>query len=127
MKKIYLFLWFSLLTGIAFAAPPTRQFSYEAGSTILSEEVTSNEDAIFNYLQGGVDSFAPFSIDNADISASANIQSDKLNLQSIAQNVLITASGSFDNNGPTTLDNTVGITGALTVTANSTLILTVEP
>lgn len=110
-KFILLFL---LIPTISFATPPTRQFAYESGSTILSDENTANEDSIYNYLQAGVDTYSDASIFNADISTSANIQSDKLNLTAIAQAVGITSGGSFDNNGTTKLD------GAVTVTATTT-------
>lgn len=84
MKKILLFL---LIPSLAFAAAPTRQSSYSTNALISSTAVTANENVIFNYLQAGVDTYAPNSISNTAIAASANIQSDKLNLASISQNV----------------------------------------
>ena len=84
IRKILLFL---LIPSIVFAAPPSRINTYSPNTTISSSDVTENENSIFNYLQAGVDTYADASIANADISASANIQSDKLNLTSIAQNI----------------------------------------
>ena len=54
---------------------------------------SENENTLYNYLQAGVDSFADNTIANADIASGANIQSDKLNLTSISQN--IANSGNF--------------------------------
>lgn len=110
MIKLLIFL---LLPTIVFAAPPTRQNSYTPNETILSADVSANENVIFNYLQAGVDSYADSSIFNADIAPSANIQSDKLNLTAIAQNIANT--GTFSNTGNVT------ITGNLTVTGSATL------
>ncbi len=76
-----------LLPTLCFGAAPTRPNTYTPNTVISSSDVTENENALFNYLQAGVDSFADASITNNDISASANIQSDKLNLTSIAQNI----------------------------------------
>lgn len=100
MKKLLIFLL--LFSSACFAAPPTRQATYSPGETILSTEVTSNEDAVFNYLQSGVDAYSDGTIVNADVNSAANIQSDKLNLTSIAQGVAITSSGSFANAGAST-------------------------
>ena len=89
MKK-YLIL---LLVPFLIAAAPSRDNSYTTGSLIKAADVTANEDAIFNYLQLGVDTYADASIANADVSASANIQSNKLNLESVSQAVLLNNSG----------------------------------
>lgn len=126
MKRLPYILLFLLVCRLTYAAAPSRTKTYTAGETILSSDVTENEDNIYNYLQAGVDTYAALSINNADVSASANIQSDKLNLTSIVQGVAITSSGSLTNagtmtqSGNATLSGTVGISGALTVTGNST-------
>lgn len=102
-------------------AAPSRDNTYVAGQTIRAADVTANEDAIFNYLQAGVDTYADDTIVNADINSSANIQSDKLNLTSIAQNVKITSSGSFENDGATNLDGntTIGDAAGDTLTIDA--------
>ena len=87
-------------------AAPSRLFTYTANTTISSSQVTANEDALFNYLQAGVDTYSPLSILNADISASAGIDDAKLDLSAVAQAVAF--------------NGTVSIVGALTVTGNST-------
>ena len=85
-------LFFSLLLcSPAFAAPPTRVSSYVNDSVISSDEVSNNENALFNYLQAGVDTYKDNTIVNADVAASANIQSDKLNLASIGQDMAMSS------------------------------------
>lgn len=115
MKKYIIFLFIPFLLGAA----PSRQATYTTNTVISSVDVTANEDAMFNYMQAGVDTYAPLSISNAAVSATANIQSDKLNLTSIAQAVGITAGGSLDNNGTTTLDGTVTMTNDVTIGAGA--------
>lgn len=95
----------------ASATPPSRQNVYLTGTVIASASVSENEDVIYSYLNSGVDTYAPLSIANAAISTTANIQSDKLNLTSIAQNVLITASGSLEVDGTSTFDGAVTFNG----------------
>ena len=102
MRKLLLLLLIPFLMGAA----PSRLFTYTANTTISSSQVTANEDALFNYLQAGVDTYSPLSILNADISASAGIDDAKLDLSAVAQAVAF--------------NGTVSIVGALTVTGNST-------
>ena len=56
MKKI---IFFSILSILFFsvlrASPPSRSFTYTSGTTIQPDEVTVNEDNIFNYLNRGID------------------------------------------------------------------------
>lgn len=109
MFRLILFL---LIPSLAFASPPARVSSYSPNTTISSTAVTANENALFNYVQAGVDTYADSTIFNADIASAANIQSDKLNLTSVAQNISNT--GTFANTGNAT------ITGTLTVSSNVT-------
>lgn len=97
---IYIFIFLLLCTN-AFASPPTRLFSYSSGSVIDSSDVTDNENAIFNYLQGGVDTISDNSIVNADVASNANIQSEKLNLTAVAQSISNT--GTLANAGAVTI------------------------
>ena len=110
IKYLFIFLF---LTSSALASPPTRQFVYSPGATILSAENTANENVIFNYLQAGVDTYSDNSILNADINSAANIQSDKLNLTSIAQSVANT--GTFTNTGNVTITGTLTVSSTLSV------------
>lgn len=112
MKKYF---WlFLLIPAVVWASPPARQYTYTSGETISSSEVTTNEDAIFNYLQGGVDSIKDLTVVNADVHGSANIQSSKLNLTAINQNVANT--GTFTNTGNVTVTGDLDFTGDLAVT-----------
>lgn len=106
---------------MAFASPPTRQNSYDPNETILSADVSANENAIFNYLQAGVDSYADSSIFNADIAPSANIQSDKLNLTAIAQNIANT--GTFNNTGNVTITGNLTVTGSFNVVPSGVIVM----
>jgi len=79
MKKIL----FALLIGVflvsnCYAAAPSRTYSYVSGQTIDPDEVTTNENNIFTYLQNGVDTYVAGSVDNADVSNSAAIALSKL-------------------------------------------------
>lgn len=93
MKKFILL--FLLFPTVSFAAPPTRVSSYVANTTILSTAVTANENAIFNYLQAGVDTIADGSVVNADISGSAAIGYSKLSLGSSIVNADISSSAAI--------------------------------
>ena len=95
MKKILLILICLCLIGAA----PTRTKTYTSGTTITSADVTENEDNIFTYLQGGVDTIKVSSITSShivdgaivggDINGSAAIAASKLNLSNIATDVII--------------------------------------
>jgi len=121
MKNLFVLLF--LLTAVnVSAAPPSRVNTYVSGTEILASDVTQNEDAIFNYLQSGVDTYADDSLINADIKSTANIQSDKLNLTSIAQDVAMNGNVTIGNasgdtltidSGAWTLTNAVTITGTI--------------
>ena len=80
MKKIIIIILF--IPTMAMASPPTRTAVYTSGTTIRSADVTGNEDAIFNYLQAGVDTYSDGSIIGADINSSAAIPYSKLSLAS---------------------------------------------
>ena len=118
MKKLTLLFLFLSICSVAEAGAPSRANTYEAGTTILSADVTANEDAIFNYLQGGVDTYKDGSIVNADISASAAIDDAKLDLTTVSQNIThsgtLTLSGSLNVTGTVTDLGTVSTTGAIT-------------
>lgn len=77
-----LFIILLLISTNVYAAPPSRVSNYVSGTTIRASDVSSNENAIFNYLQAGVDTFLDGSITNADISSSASIGYSKLSLNS---------------------------------------------
>jgi len=94
-----------LVSLLCVGAAPSRSKTYTSGEAILSSDVTSNEDAIFTYLQNGVDTIKDGVIVNSDISGSANIQSSKLNLSAV---------------------DTVTITSSLTMTSTTSMGWTVQ-
>lgn len=95
-RKINKFLILALLfiPNIVFAAPPTRQFNYVANNTIDPVQNNANENALYTYLQTGVDTFAPSSITGVSISSSAGISYSQLSLAGSIQQSDIT-SGRF--------------------------------
>lgn len=119
MAQFIVFLFSLLMCSQVLAAPPSRSYVYTSGTAILASEVTANEDAIFNYLQSGVDNIADGTIVNADINASANIAATKINLTSVAQN--ITNTGTITNTGAVTITGDVGVTGSLVVGGGGTI------
>jgi len=100
MKK--LLLLFLLLPTLVWAGSPSRVFTYTSGAIIDPSKVTSNEDAIFNYLTRGVsvyedstittDDILNGTVANIDISGSAAIAYSKLNLTGLIVNADIIAS-----------------------------------
>jgi len=128
MKKTFyltlLFLFFS--QPFSWAAPPSRSFTYVTGTTIRSNDVTTNEDNIFSYLQAGVDTYAAGSISNVDIANNAAIAESKLDIGTISGATTfsgdLTVSGTFTANGNTLLGN-----GADTITINASSGITYTP
>ena len=104
MRRLLILLLIPFLMGSA----PTRLHTYTSGTTIEASKVTANEDAIFNYLTAGVDTYYALSIENADVSNSAGISDGKLDLATIAQAIAF--------NGTTTFSGTT-ITSLGTVTS----------
>lgn len=122
MKRLLaILLILTIWSSAAYAAPPSRQNVYTPGEVISSDDVSENEDVIYNYLTAGVEVIFPGTVTNASIAPTANIQSDKINLASVAQNVLITASGSLEVDGTVLVDGTFTTTStaALNGTTNS--------
>lgn len=103
MKRLFTLL-FLLVASFSWAAAPSRLATYTSGAAISSTDVTRNEDAIFNYLQSGVEVIADSAVVNADVSASAAISASKLNLTSISQNITLT--GTFALTGGMTMADT---------------------
>ena len=113
VKKITIFLLLLTATRL-YAAAPSRQNVYTSGEVITASDVTENEDAIYNYLNAGVEVVKDNTIVNADISTGANIQASKLNLTSISQSIANT--GTFANTGNVTITGDTDISGGITGT-----------
>lgn len=62
------------------AAAPTRIYNYVAHTTIDPAQNNTNENALYTYLQAGVDTYASGSITNDAVFANAAIAYSKLNL-----------------------------------------------
>lgn len=73
---------------ILVAAAPSRQFTYVAGNVIEPNENTANEDAIFSYLQAGVDTIRDGAIVEADL-ANASISTSKLQTGSVTTTTIL--------------------------------------
>ena len=114
MKKTFILFMLLLQSTFCYASPPARDNVYVPGEIISADDVMANENLLFNYLQAGVDTFSDGTIVNADINSSANIQSDKLNLTSIAQAMLINSSGSLEVDGAANFDGAVDFDGTVT-------------
>jgi hypothetical protein len=84
MKKL-LFMFLLLIPLVAHASPPSREKTYTTGKVIEASDVTANEDAIFNYLTRGVDTYYDASIENADLAG--NISDTKLSTITTANKV----------------------------------------
>lgn len=91
MIKI-LFLILFLVPNLVQAAPPTRAYTYVSNTTIDPNQNNTNENALYSYLQVGVDTYADGSITGADISASASIPYNSLSLAGSIVNADISAS-----------------------------------
>ena len=83
------------MPAIVFAAAPSRTYNYVSHTTIDPTQNNTNENALYSYLQAGVDTYAAGSIDNTDISSSAAISYSKLNLIGSITNSDVNASAAI--------------------------------
>jgi hypothetical protein len=70
--------WIPLLALCLLGAAPTRDNTYIPETIIDPDDVMANEDAIFEYLQDGVDTYAPNSITTNAIAVGGVTSSDIL-------------------------------------------------
>lgn len=81
MFKLNLIALFLIIScGTSWATPPTRLYSYVPNATIDPNQNNTNENALYTYVQTGVDTYAPGSISAADINANASIAYSQLSL-----------------------------------------------
>lgn len=110
MRKFNLILSLLLLApSFSYAAAPSRVYNYVAHNTIDPVENNANENALYTYLQAGVDTYASGSITNDAISAIAAISYSKLNLINSITNADISSSAAI---GYSKLNLTGGIVNA---------------
>lgn len=96
MKKLLLSIAFiSILGGNIYASPPTRAYSYSANNIIDPTQNNTNENALYSYLQTGVDTYAASSITGAAISSSASIPYVSLSLSNSIVNADISSSAAI--------------------------------
>lgn len=96
MKKLLSTIGFILiLTGNIYAAPPTRAYTYVSNTTIDPAQNNTNENALYSYLQVGVDTYAAGSITGAAISSSASIPYVSLSLANSIVNADISSSAAI--------------------------------
>jgi len=105
---------FLMCSVMSWAAAPSRLNVYTSGELITASDVTENEDAIFNYLNAGVEVIKDNVVVNADLSSSANVQASKLNLTSINQSIANT--GTLTNTGNVTVTGDVAISSDISGT-----------
>lgn len=81
MFKLNLIALFLIIScGTSWATPPTRAYSYVPNATIDPNQNNTNENALYSYLQVGVDTYAPGSISASSINANASIAYSQLSL-----------------------------------------------
>ncbi len=96
MKKILSTITILIfLTWNVNAAPPTRAFTYVSNTTIDPAQNNTNENALYSYLQTGVDTYAAGSITGAAVSASASIPYVSLSLSNSIVNADISSSAAI--------------------------------
>lgn len=98
MKKLLFFILVLISTNV-YATPPNRTYSYTPNTVIDSNQNNANENALFAYLQAGVDTYAAGSITGAAVSGSASIPYISLSLSNsiLGSDINTTTDISFRN------------------------------
>jgi hypothetical protein len=124
------FLYGTCVPSMGHAAPPSRVYDYTPLTTIQSDQVEANENAIFGYLQAGVETIKEGVITNADVSGSAAITASKVDLSTVAQDISNTGTlsnvGAFTVTGDVSIMGDVRDLGTLVVTGASTFSSTLS-
>lgn len=79
-KYLLTILFIFIFIGNIYAAAPNRTYNYVSQATINPDENNANENALYSYVQTGVDTYKALSISDAAISNTAAIAYTKLNL-----------------------------------------------
>lgn len=129
MCKFNLILLLLLFPAIANAAAPTRAYNYVAHTTIDPNQNNTNENALYGYLQAGVDTYSSGSITNDAISGIAAISYSKLNLINSITNNDISSSAAIvasklDLTSPGPIGSVSPNTGGFTSLTGTTLFTT---
>jgi hypothetical protein len=119
MFNFKLIILFLLVPTIALATPPTRTYNYVSNATIDPNQNNTNENAIYSYLQVGVDTYAPGSISSSAINANAAIAYSQLSLSNSILNADINSSAAIvasklDLTSPGAIGSVAPNTGAFT-------------
>lgn len=95
MKNIVFLILTIFLSTNSFAAAPTRAYTYVSNTTIDPAQNNANENALYSYLQTGVDTYAASSITGAAISPSASIPYISLSLSNSIVNADISTTAAI--------------------------------
>lgn len=117
MKKILSLIIIILLCSNVYAAPPTRTYTYVSNTIIDPTQNNANENALYAYLQAGVDTYAAGSISGAAISGSASIPYVSLSLSNSIVNADISSTAAIAGSKLGTL-NTISPSAGLIPPAN---------
>ena len=88
MKRLVIGIALFCLTDPAWAACPSRSFTYTAGQAIEPAEVTTNEQNAYDYLCAGVDTYKSNSITSATLQDGA-VTSAKLGTGAVTTTVIL--------------------------------------
>jgi hypothetical protein len=98
MRKIVILI-LALISTPVFANVPTRQYTYNSGSVIDPVAVNANENALYSYLQTGVDTYKAGSITTAALSNTSGITYSQLNLTGSLQGSDVNTGSTFTFGG----------------------------
>lgn len=121
MKKIVIFLVSLLYLSNAYAAAPSSTYTYINGTAINPNQVQTNENNIYSYLQAGVDTYKPGSITNAAISSTAGILYSQLNLSNgiLPADINTSTTTNIYQFGSITVPNSVAFQGTISVSGST--------
>ena len=85
------------------AAPPSRTYNYVAGEVIDPDEVTANEDNLYQYVQTGVDTYADGTVDT-DAIKDGTIEAVDIATSAVTTNEILDGTIVGDDVADNTLD-----------------------
>jgi len=117
---IYLIILFLSVSSFAYAAAPTRAYTYVSNTPIDPSQNNTNENALYSYLQTGVDTYASGSITGDAISATAAIAYSKLALTNSIVNADISPSAAIADSKLAQITTAGKVSGAALTSLSST-------